>query len=166
MMKTFVALLGLTVSMAALTAPALAQDYLGPFLDAQRADNLRRHQQRIRAERLGISPDAPDAAAADADAAALAAPAVAAAGSLFRVGRTGINCYREPCPHRGVTPVSSADQSAPAQPIWWGDTPPTILGDVEDYRVIEAAWDDFRCVLVEGEFDGEMLTVRRVAGEC
>jgi len=158
-MKTFVTLLGLTASMAALTAPALAQDYLGPFLDAQRADNLRRHQQRIRAERLGISPDA-------ADATDTAAPAVAAAGSLFRVGRTGIVCYREPCAHRGVTPASSADPSAPAQPIWWGDTPPTILGDVEDYRVIEAAWDDFRCVLVEGEFDGEMLTVHRLAGEC
>jgi hypothetical protein len=36
---------------ATLPQPAAAQ-WLGPTLDAQRYDNLRRHQQRIRAERL------------------------------------------------------------------------------------------------------------------
>lgn len=34
-------------------APAAAQDWLGSHLQAQRHDNLRRHQQRIRQQRLG-----------------------------------------------------------------------------------------------------------------
>lgn len=33
-------------------APAVAQDWLGSHLQAQRHDNLRRHQQRIRQQRL------------------------------------------------------------------------------------------------------------------
>ncbi|UIJ46123.1 BA14K family protein [Sphingomonas cannabina] len=48
----FLAVIG---SAAALPMPAAAQ-WLGPTLDAQRYDNLRRHQQRIRAERLKQSP--------------------------------------------------------------------------------------------------------------
>lgn len=40
-----------TATVLAIPAPSRAQDFLNPYLDAQRYDNLRRHQQRIQQQR-------------------------------------------------------------------------------------------------------------------
>lgn len=45
------ALAVLTTGIAPASAPVAAQDYLGAHLQAQRHDNLRRHQQRIAKKR-------------------------------------------------------------------------------------------------------------------
>ncbi|OWJ64876.1 BA14K family protein [Inquilinus limosus] len=49
-LRTVLASLALA-AMVAIPAPSLAQDFLTPYLDSQRYDNLRRHQQRIQQQR-------------------------------------------------------------------------------------------------------------------
>ena len=49
-MRIVLIALALTLSPTALPTPAAAQ-FLGPHLEAQRANNLRRHQQRIAKKR-------------------------------------------------------------------------------------------------------------------
>lgn len=47
-LRTVLAALAL---MVAIPAPSPAQDFLTPYLDSQRYDNLRRHQQQIQQQR-------------------------------------------------------------------------------------------------------------------
>ncbi|KGM32102.1 BA14K family protein [Inquilinus limosus] len=49
-LRSVLALLA-AAAVLAIPAPSPAQDFLSPYLDAQRYDNLRRHQQRIQQQR-------------------------------------------------------------------------------------------------------------------
>jgi hypothetical protein len=44
-------LVALVVPAGAVTSPPAAAQWLGPYLDSQRYDNLRRHQQRLQQQR-------------------------------------------------------------------------------------------------------------------
>ncbi len=41
---------------------------------------------------------------------------------LFRVGRTGINCYREPCPRVGIVPAYPDGRPSARRPVYSGAT--------------------------------------------
>jgi hypothetical protein len=94
--------------------------------------------------------------------------AKAAAGEhLFRVGRTGINCYREPCPRLGIMPARPDGRPA-GRLAYSAPTPPTMKGSVSDLARIERAWSERGCVLVEGRLvpSPASFEVFRVLGEC
>ena len=84
---------------------------------------------------------------------------------LFRVGTTGILCYQEPCPRRGIVPVDAEDPGR-WRPIWSGAKPPALQGSAGDQRHIAAAWADGGCLIVGGFFVEETLHVRQIHGDC
>lgn len=84
---------------------------------------------------------------------------------LFRVGDTGIDCYKEPCPRRGIIPVD-AQQPRRWRPIWSGETPPPLRGSKADRRRITSSWADDGCLLVEGAFMDGTLHVQQIQGAC
>jgi hypothetical protein len=95
--------------------------------------------------------------------------AEAAAGEhLFRVGRTGINCYREPCPRLGIMPARPDGRPSAGRPAYSGPTPPAMKGSASDLARIERAWSERGCMLVEGRLvqSPASFEVFRVLGEC
>lgn len=85
--------------------------------------------------------------------------------STLRVGLTGIMCYQEPCPWRGVVEVGP--DNAPIRPsaIWSGDEPPPVAGAPEDVETVLDAYAQ-GCVLVDGRMLDGVLEIRRVLSEC
>lgn len=85
--------------------------------------------------------------------------------SMLRVGDTGIMCYMEPCPWRGVVRVDP--DGAPIRPsaIWSGEEPPPIAGAPADAERVRNAYAQ-GCVLIEGRMADAVLEVRRVLGDC
>lgn len=84
---------------------------------------------------------------------------------LFRVGDTGIDCYKEPCPRRGIIPIDT-EQPRRWRPIWSGETPPPMRGSSADRRRIVSAWADDQCLLVQGTFMHGTLDVQKINGSC
>ena len=84
---------------------------------------------------------------------------------LFRVGDTGIDCYKEPCPRRGIIPID-AQQPRRWRPIWSGETPPPIRGNRADRQRIVSAWAGDQCLLVQGTFLHGTLDVKKINGSC
>lgn len=84
---------------------------------------------------------------------------------LFRVGDTGINCYKEPCPRRGIVPIDT-EQPRQWRPIWSGDTPPPMRGSKAHRQRIATAWSDHKCLLVRGTFMDGTLDVQTIDGSC
>lgn len=84
--------------------------------------------------------------------------------SLLAVGATGIRCVKEPCPWRGITPVGKGEETG--EPAWSGETLPPLDASTADARELQAAWNDQGCVVVEGDFNGETLTVARIVRDC
>lgn len=84
---------------------------------------------------------------------------------LFQVGKTGILCYQEPCPRRGIVPLSS-EGAAARWPVWSGQQPPALQGRKSERRQIEAAWAEDRCLTVEGALIGGTLKIRRIVRPC
>lgn len=95
----------------------------------------------------------------------LALPSQADSGApdLLAVGGTGIFCYQAPCPWRGIAEPGRTERN---RLLWWGDTLPEVISSTEHQQRIALAWDEFDCVLVEGQFDGIALTVNEVLGAC
>lgn len=85
--------------------------------------------------------------------------------SLFRVGETGILCYMEPCPRRGIIPLGAED-AVPQRPIWSGDRPPELRAGEAEQRRIASTWEENGCLIVEGTFVEGVLAVRRIHGPC
>lgn len=89
----------------------------------------------------------------------------ASAPGVYRVGKTGIHCYQEPCPWRGIIPVDA--EGKPARwPIWSGNEPPALQGEEADRQQIAAAWANDECLTVEGRFADATLQIRRIVGPC
>lgn len=84
---------------------------------------------------------------------------------LFRVGDTEIDCYKEPCPRRGIIPID-AEQPHKWRPIWSGDAPPPMRGSKADRQRIALAWADYKCLFVQGSFRQGTLDVRKINGPC
>lgn len=85
---------------------------------------------------------------------------------LYRVGRTGIFCFNEPCPWRGVVPA--APNGLPQGDVmpWAGDEPPALAAEPGERDRILAAWEDLECLLIEGRFADKTLEVSRIVGPC
>jgi hypothetical protein len=83
----------------------------------------------------------------------------------LRVGSTGILCYMEPCPWRGIVDVGRPHAGL-NRPLWWGNELPPMEGPAADKDRIVEAWDAYECVLVEGDFDGRVLRVNRLLESC
>jgi len=86
--------------------------------------------------------------------------------TFWGLGNTGIVCDADPCPRHGVfsmfrdgtrgRPPSSFDKLEP----------PLLRADEVVRRHIETAFSEDRCVVAEGHFEGEILVVRRLLGDC
>ena len=87
---------------------------------------------------------------------------------LFRVGRTGINCYREPCPRVGIVPAYPDGRPSARRPVYSGATAPPLVGHLSDQRRIKRAWADQECLLVEGRLrrSPDSFEVFHVLREC
>ena len=86
--------------------------------------------------------------------------------TFWGLGTTGIQCYRAPCPWRGVFPITPDGKRG--RPLSNGDQrqpPPLDAGDGDRARIV-AAFADSGCVVAEGHFEGETLVVRRLLGDC
>lgn len=90
----------------------------------------------------------------------LLVPAAANADKLT-VGATGILCYKEPCPRRGIVDASHSEPALKAL-LWSGHTLPPMEGDEADLRRIERAWNNSESVLIEGKFESGLLHVERI----
>lgn len=93
-------------------------------------------------------------------------PVPAGGEQFWGLGSTGINCYRAPCPWRGVfrmNPDGTRDR-----PLSGHDMTelPLLEADKADRTRIEGAFASGGCVVAEGHFEGETLVVARIAGEC
>lgn len=91
-------------------------------------------------------------------------PEPAPQSNLYRVGATGIHCYREPCPRKGIVPVENRSR---LHPLWSGTTPPALRGADHDRRRIVEAWEKDECVIVRGLLlPDAVLEVEQVIGPC
>ena len=93
-------------------------------------------------------------------------PVPAGGEQFWGLGSTGINCYRAPCPWRGVfrmNPDGTRDR-----PLSGHDMTelPLLEADKADRTRIDGAFASGGCVVAEGHFEGETLVVARIAGEC
>ena len=92
-----------------------------------------------------------------------AAAITSAPPTLLNMGRTGIQCYTQPCPWNGVWPADQAAQ--PSNLIWSGPTPPPMTGKEADLARVRGEYLQ-GCVMVEARFWDGVLTVGRIAGGC
>jgi uncharacterized protein len=145
------------------------QTYLFQTPDKVLSDEARRGRiavvEWLRSHDVPVEWDARVGQEASATPVATAAPATH---GLFRVGRTGINCYREPCPWVGIVPANADGSASTPWPVYSGPNPPPMTGDASDLSRIEQAWAEQGCVLVEGRLGRPPVTfeVIRVLGDC
>jgi hypothetical protein len=92
-----------------------------------------------------------------------AAAMTTSASPQFKVGRTGIHCYTQPCPWNGVWPADRAAQ--PENLVWSGSAPPPMTGDANDLARVRSDYLE-GCTLVAGRFSKGVLAVDGVVGEC
>lgn len=86
--------------------------------------------------------------------------------AFWGLGATGVLCYREPCPRHGVFPIHrDGTRGLPLSRIDQRQPPP-LHGDERDRARIEDAFDSGGCVVVEGHFEGAVLVVLRLLGDC
>lgn len=85
------------------------------------------------------------------------------------IGSTGVMCTVAPCPWRGIIDLDDTDRDQ-IRPLWSGETLPVLVATPDHAREIEAAWEDRRCLEIEGAIlaSGEPPSVRvdRIIGAC
>jgi len=93
----------------------------------------------------------------------------------LHVGDTDIDCVRLPCPSRGVFEPDERGFAVRDRLLYVdldGKTPPPpMIGDEADQSEIVKAWNDRRCLaidgqLISGEDDRPTLRVDRIIGPC
>lgn len=92
-------------------------------------------------------------------------PVAADGRSYLRIGSTGIYCVMAPCPSFGLIPADSAGNDI-ASYVWAGDQLPPISGSPADQDRIVAAWAEKACLLVEGAYAEDVLSVEAIVGDC
>lgn len=86
--------------------------------------------------------------------------------AFWGLGATGVLCYRDPCPRHGVFPIHrDGTRGLPLSRIDQRQPPP-LRADERDRARIEDAFHSGGCVVAEGHFEGEMLVVLRLLGDC
>lgn len=103
------------------------------------------------------------------------ADSAAGAPGRLHIGDTGIRCVRMPCPSRGVYQPGENGHAVRGQ-LLYADPDgvkglPPMMGDEKLLIAIREAWDDHRCLAVDGrliggEDDRPVLRVDRIAGAC
>lgn len=83
----------------------------------------------------------------------------------FRLGSTGINCVKAPCPWRGIMKLD-ANGKPDGRPLWAGNELPTIKAEENVRNRIAATWKASGCLVVEGELDDDGFAVSRIVGDC
>ena len=84
------------------------------------------------------------------------------------VGKTGINCVKEPCPWRGIVDLDNPSRN-PLRPHWHGKQLPATYGQPADVARLQRAWDDGECLEIEGKFgdDGApWIEISKIIGPC
>ena len=92
-----------------------------------------------------------------------AAASTTAPSTLYKVGRTGIHCYSEPCPWNGIWHADHAAQ--PNNLVWSGQTPPPMTGKPADLARVRSDYLE-GCTVVEARFSGGKLILSRIIGGC
>ena len=84
------------------------------------------------------------------------------------IGSTNILCTTEPCPWRGVIDLDDPARD-PLRPYWSGEHLPKAYGSPEDVARLQQAWDEMKCLEIEGVFgdDGApFIEIDRIVGPC
>lgn len=81
------------------------------------------------------------------------------------VGGTNIYCVQAPCPWRGIARDGEV-RSGPAGLLWSGEELPQLEASAADAARLETAWDDGKCLAVQGRWTGSVLEVDRITGAC
>lgn len=93
----------------------------------------------------------------------------------LNIGRTGIQCVRLPCPHRGIfLPGAANMQGLHRMPLYAdldGSTfLPKLIASESDKARLEQAWDRRQCLEIRGNLQGRgdnaVLEVSRIIGPC
>ncbi len=98
-----------------------------------------------------------------------------APGARLHIGDTGIRCVKRPCPGRAVFKPDARglpvrDRMLYVDENGRGAPPPTLASDADRTAII-TAWDERRCIAIEGrlipgEDDRPILRVDRIVGPC
>lgn len=83
----------------------------------------------------------------------------------FRLGPTGINCVKAPCPWRGIMKLDE-NGKPDCRPLWAANELPPIEAEENVRNRIAAIWKASGCLVVAGELDDDGLAVSRIVGEC
>jgi len=86
--------------------------------------------------------------------------------TFWGLGNTGILCDADPCPRHGVFPIFRDGTRGRPLSSFDKPEPPLLRADDVIRSRIETAFDEDRCVVAEGHYDGEILVVRRLLGDC
>lgn len=88
------------------------------------------------------------------------------------IGSTGVLCYMEPCPWRGVVDLNDQNRD-PLRPIWDGAQVPSLSADAPVIEQIRAVWEARQCIEVEGAVvetalgdKPPVLRVDKIVGDC
>lgn len=92
--------------------------------------------------------------------------AKAMADGALRVGPSGIHCVKEPCPRRSIERVDASGKRLGPRALFNGVEGPAIVGAEPDRTLVESAWRDYRCLMVEGRLEAGALHVKRILGDC
>lgn len=86
--------------------------------------------------------------------------------TFWGLGSTGIFCYQPPCPWTGIFPIER--DGTRGRPLSQFDQrqPPPLRASAADRSRIEAAFAEGDCVVAEAHFEGTIMVVRRLVGDC
>lgn len=85
---------------------------------------------------------------------------------LWGLGQTGWMCTMAPCPWQGVFPIAETGERGRPLNIETMRVPPPMRGDAEQIRLVAETFDDGRCIVVRGRFDGALLEIADIVGPC
>ncbi|RDE09161.1 hypothetical protein [Pelagibacterium lacus] len=86
--------------------------------------------------------------------------------TFWGLGNTGIFCYRPPCPWTGIFPIERDGSRGWPLSRFDQNQPPPLRASAADRSRIEAAFEEGGCVVAEAHFEGRIMVVRRLVGDC
>lgn len=86
--------------------------------------------------------------------------------TFWGLGSTGLTCTAEPCVRHGIFSIQrDGTRGVPLSDVEQPQPPDLRANDLIRTR-IESAYEEGRCVVAEGHFEGPVLVVRQLLGEC
>lgn len=83
----------------------------------------------------------------------------------LRIGPTGIYCFTEPCPWKGIVLTDETDE-VPGHILWWGTDLPQLDATPEIMIEVAETWKNDTCLNVMGQLFENTLIVMDILGEC